>query len=215
MNRRARAATGVRTSAGFQTLAGWLLRLARLDFSVFDDLRSERTATASAILIVLAASLTAGMGSWFWALQNDDLGGLDPAEVFVKTVLAGGLLQTGVFFLWVAMTYVVLTRMFAVQVLYADLVRTMGLAFAPVALGLFVALTPLAVPFGVFALSVTLLTTTNAVEQTSGVGQREAIFANLAGFAAFLVFMGALANVAEAGRFGGLAPGLLFFALDF
>lgn len=215
MNRRVRASTGVRTSAGFQTLAGWILRLARLDFSVFEDVRAERTATASAILIVLSASLTAGFGSWVWALQHDEFRGLDAAEVFIKTVLAGGLLQTGVFFVWVYITYIVIARAFGSQVLFADLARTMGLGFAPVALSLFVAIAPLAVPFGVFSLGVTLLTTTSAVEQTSGVGQREAIFANVAGFGTFLVFMGALANVAEAGTFGGLAPGILFFSLDF
>jgi len=213
MNRRLKATSSVRTSAGFQTLAGWLLRLFRLDFTVFDDVRGERTATASAVLIVLGASITAGVGSWIWSMQHD-YSGLDTAEVFVKTVLAGGLIQTGVFFVWVYITYVVLARAFGSQVVFADLVRTVGLAFAPMALSLFVGLAPLAVPFGVFSLGFMLLTTTAAVEQTAGVSEREAMVANLAGFGTFLVFMGAFANVAEAGSFGGLAPGLLFFSMD-
>jgi hypothetical protein len=41
------------------------------------------------------------------------------------------------------------------------------------------------------------------------------MLANLAGFAIFLIFMGAAANIAKAGAFGGLAPGILFFSLHF
>jgi hypothetical protein len=225
MNRRIRAQASVRGSgrgggvqkgaSGYQVLAGWLSRVARLDFSVFDEVKSERTATASAVLVVLGASLLAGLGSWIWSMQHDDYNGLGAGEVFIKTVLGGSVVQTMVFFAWVYLTHLLLTRMFGAQVLFQELVRTMGLAFAPVSLSLFVAVAPLAVPFGVLSLGLALLASNAAVEQTAGVTPREATFANVAGFAAFLVFMGAFANVAEAGVFGGLAPGLLFFSLDF
>ncbi len=206
---------GARGATGYQVLAGWLGRVARLDFSVFDEVKTERTATASAILVVLGASLMAGIGSWVWSFQHDSYSGLGAGEVFIKAVLGGTIIQTGVFFVWVYLTHLVLTRMFAAQVYFQELVRTMGLAFAPVALSLFVGVAPLAVPFGVLSLGLAFLVTNVAVEQTAGVTEREATFANLGGFTAFLVFMGAFANVAEAGVFGGLAPGLLFFSLDF
>ncbi len=215
MNRRIRAPAGTpRSAAGFQTLGGWIFRVARLDFTVFEDARAERTGTAGAILIVLSASVVAGLGSWIWAMQHDDFRGLDPAPVFLKTVIAGGLLQTLVWLLWVYMAHWVLVRLFGAQVVFQELVRCMGVAFTPIFLSLFVGIAPLAVPFGVFSLGLTFLTTNIAIEQATGVTPREATFANLAGFGAFLVFMGALANVAEAGTFGGLAPGLLFFSLD-
>ena len=111
----------------------------------------------------------------------------------------------------------VLARIAVVQPDITDMTRTMGLAFAPVALSLFVAVSPLAVPFGVFSLTLAFLFSNIALEQNYQGPTREATIANLGGFAAFLfVFlMGASANVAEAGSFGGLAPGLLFFSLDF
>ena len=105
-------------------------------------------------------------------------------------------------------------RAFGAQVLFQELVRVMGLAFAPVMLSVFVAIAPLAIPFGVLSLSMAFLFAHVAVQQTSGVTSREAAIANLAGFATFLVFMGAFANIAEAGFFGGLAPGILFFSLN-
>jgi hypothetical protein len=217
MNRRVRATTTTsarRPSVGYQTLGRWLIRLARLDLSVFDEIRAEPTATSGAIAIVLCASLTAGMGSWLWAMQHDDLD-LDTASVFLKTVLAGGLIQTGVWMLWVYLTYTVLTRVMAAQVEYPELARTMGLAFAPLFLSLLVALSPLAVPFGVLSLAMALLFSNVAVEVATGVSPREATIANLAGFAPFLALMGFSANVFEENGIGGLAPGLLFFALDF
>lgn len=202
------------TSGGYAILAGWLLRIARLDFDVFEEVRRERTATASAIIVVLGASILAGLGSWIWAMQHD-FEGLDTAPVFVKTVLAGSLIQLAVWFAWVYMAYLVLSRAFAAPVTFQELVRTMGLAFAPVGLSILVGIAPLAVPFGVISLSLAFLYGNIAIEATSGVTTREATFANLAGFVTFVIFMGAFANVAEAGTFGGLAPGLLFFSLDF
>ena len=71
----------------------------------------------------------------------------------------------------------------------------MGLAFAPVGLSVFVAIAPLAVPFGVFSLGTTFLFTNIAIEQASGLDTREATLANLGGFAVFLIFMGVAANV--------------------
>lgn len=217
MQRRVRTQSRTPTTSGggYAILGGWLGRLARLDFDVFDDVRGERTATASAIMIVLAASVLAGLGSWAWALQHSEFEGLDTMPVFVKTVLAGSLVQLVIWFVWVYITYLVLARAFAAAVAFQELVRTMGLAFAPVALSVLVGIAPLAVPFGVFSLSAAFLFNNIAIEKTSGVTTREATFANLAGFGLFVVFMGAFANIAEAGTFGGLAPGLLFFSLDF
>lgn len=209
-----RLGTPSRSSGGsYSTLGGWLWQIVRLDFSVFDEVRGERTAGAGAIVIVLGASFLAGVGSWLWAIQHD-FEGLDTAEVFVKTILAGSLIQLAVWFGWVYMVHFVLVRGFAATVTFQELMRTMGLAFAPVALSVLVAIAPLAVPFGVLSLSLAFLYSNVAVEQTAGVTTREATVANLAGFGTFLVFMGAFANVAEAGTFGGLAPGLLFFSLD-
>jgi hypothetical protein len=215
MQRRVKPPQSRYAGGGYATLVGWLVRLARLDFSVFEDVRAERTATASAIIVVLCAGLIAGLGSWGWALQYQKYAGLDAAPVFLKTVLAGSIIQLVIWFAWVYIVYLVTARGFGASVGFQELVRTMGIAFAPVALGVLVAIAPLAVPFGVLSLAITFLLTNIAVEQTSGLDTRESMLANLAGFVVFLIFMGAAANIAKAGAFGGLAPGILFFSLHF
>lgn len=211
MQRRVRAPA---TASGYSALSAWLGRLGRLDFTVFEDVARQHSANSAAIMVVFGASVLAGLGSWIWAIQQD-LVGLGTGAVFVRTVIAGSIIQTLVWFIWVYVAFLLTTRAFGAAVTFQELMRTMGLAFAPVGLSIFVAIAPLAVPFGVFSLAITFLFTNIAVEQASGLDTREATLANISGFGVFLIFMGLFANIYEAGAFGGLAPGVLFFALDF
>jgi hypothetical protein len=91
----------------------------------------------------------------------------------------------------------------------------MGFAFAPVALSVLIVIAGFAVPFGLLAFGITLLLMTAAIQYTAEIDQREAMTANLAGFAVFLAFMGMCANISEVARLGGISPGILFFSLDF
>ncbi len=210
MQRRVRAPA---TASGYSALSAWLNRLARLDFTVFEDVARQHSANTAALIIVGGASVLAGLGSWIWAIQQD-FPGLGTGSVFLKTVVAGSIIQTLVWLIWVYLAYVITARVFSAAVTYQELMRTMGLAFAPVGLSVLVAIAPLAIPFGVLSLGITFLFANIAVEQASGLDTREATLANAAGFAAFLIFMGVAANLYEAGTFGGLAPGVLFFSLD-
>jgi hypothetical protein len=54
----------------FEVIVGRLLRLARLDTSVFDEVRMDPTATASSFLVVAAAAFAAGLGGWLWWVQE-------------------------------------------------------------------------------------------------------------------------------------------------
>ncbi len=193
---------------------GWLGRIARLDFTVFDDLRSDRSATPIAVLVVLAASVVAGIGTLIWALQHDEFGGIDMMEVLLKAVIIGSVVQTAVWFAWVYITYMLAARVFGSAASIGELTRVMGFAFAPVALSVLIAIAPLAVPFGLLAFGLTLMLTTAAVERAAEIEPRQAMLSTLGGFAVFLMFMGAFANVMEVATFGGLAPGILFFSLD-
>jgi hypothetical protein len=167
------------------------------------------------VLIVLAGSFIAGFGSFVWGLQNDNLAGVDSGEMFIKSLLLGGIIQTVVWFLWVYLVFQVLSRGYGHTIGFPELVRVMGLGFSPIIFSVLIAVDALAVPFGVLSLSLTFLTTNIGIQMSSGADARETTMANVTGFAAFLVVMGVFANVAEVGPFGGVAPGILFFSLDF
>lgn len=198
-------------TSNLQTLSGWLGRLLRLDLSAFDEIRSDPSATTGAIVVVFGASLLAGIGSWLWAVQTD---GIDAGEVLVKSLIFGTILQTLAWFFWVYFAYLVLARAYGARTEFAGLIRTMGFAFAPSGLSVLVAITAFAVPFGVVALSSSVLMTHFAIQSSSSADPRQGLVANIVGFLLFAVVMGVLANIAEINTVGGLAPGLFFFSLD-
>jgi len=198
-------------TTNLQSVSGWLGRLIRLDLTVFDEVRSDPSATPGAIVVVFLASVLAGIGSWLWAVQTD---GVDAAEVFVKSLVIGSVLQTLVWFIWVYLVFQVLARAYGARTDFYELIRTMGFAFAPVAMSVLIAITAFAVPFGVAALAGATLFSHFAIQSSSSAEPRQVLIANFVGFLSFAVVMGVLANIAEINTVGGLAPGLFFFSLD-
>jgi len=197
-------------STNASTLGSWLGRLSRLDFSVLAEVRANPSATSAAVVIVLVASLFAGLGSWLWALQSF----VDDRDAFIRSFIVGSLLQTVVWFSWVYVAYVVLMRGYGARQDFGEMTRAMGFAFAPVALSVFIFIGALAVPIGLISFGIAILFTNAAIQQVSDADVREATIANLAGFGVFAIVMGGCANIFETGSIGGLAPGIFFFSLD-
>ncbi len=198
--------------ASFQGLGGWLLRLARLDLSVFDDVKDDVSATVPTLTVAVAASFLSGLGSWlWWTFQDFPKGGSD---VFVKSFLLGSILQVGVWFLWVYVAAMVLSRGLGVAADLNRLLRTMGLAFAPMAIAVLIFISFLAVPFGVIAVGATLALTYVAIQAATDAQPQQVMLANIVGFLVFAVVLGILANISEVYNTGGLAPGLFFFNLS-
>ena len=198
-------------TTNLQSVSGWLGRLARLDLTVFEEVRSDPSATPGAIVVVFLASVLAGVGSFAWAVQTE---GVDDSEVFVKSLVIGSILQTLVWFIWVYLVFQVLARAYGARTDFYELIRSMGFAFAPVGMSVLVAITAFAVPFGVAALAGATLFSHFAIQSSSSAEPRQILIANFVGFLCFAVVMGVLANIAEVNTVGGLAPGLFFFSLD-
>jgi len=204
-------------SAGFQNLPSWLGRLIRLDLTVFDDVKDEAAATVPALAVVVAASLLAGLGSWLWWIFEIDFpAGADEKnfEVFWKTFILGGIFMAALWVLWVYIVAMLLSRVFGAGADMNRLMRTMGLAFAPMAISFLVVIGMLAVPLGAFAIATTLLLTNVAIQATTDAEPQQVIVSNLAGFLVFAIVLGILANFAQIYDIGGLAPGIFFFELN-
>lgn len=204
-------------TSNLHSVSGWLGRLIRLDVTIFDEIRSEPSATPSAIVIVFGASVMAGIGSWLWAVQWR---GVEATDVFIKSLVVGSVLQTLAWFIWVYLVFQVLARAYSVRVDFSELIRTMGFAFAPVGISILIAVVGFTIPFGVFSMTCAVLLTYFATESASSAEPRQILVANFAGFAVFAVVMGVLANIGEVSstggaQIGGLAPGLFFFDLSF
>ena len=204
-------------TSNLHSVSGWLVRLIRLDVTAFDEIRSEPSATPSAIVIVFGASVMAGIGSWLWAVQWR---GVEATDVFIRSLVVGSVLQTLAWFIWVYLVFQVLARAYGARVEFSELLRTMGFAFAPIGISILIAVVGFTIPFGVFSLTCAVLLTYFATESASNAEPRQILVANFAGFAVFAVVMGVLANIGEVSstggaQIGGLAPGLFFFDLSF
>jgi hypothetical protein len=198
-------------STNVSGVGSWLGRIFRLDFTVFNEIRANPSATSAAIAVVFGASLLAGLGSWLWALQTVVV---DNGDAFIRSFLLGSLIQTIVWFSWVYVAYLVLTWGYGARQDFRELTRAMGFAFAPVALSVLVCVGALAVPIGLISFMITILFTNAAIQQVSDADADEAIVANVLGFAVFAIVMGGFANIYEINSIGGLAPGVFFFSLD-
>jgi hypothetical protein len=198
-------------STNVKSVGSWLGRIFRLDFTVFNEIRANPSATSAAIAVVFTSSLLAGLGSWLWALQTVVV---DNQQAFIRSFLLGTLIQTIVWFAWVYVAYLVLTWGYGARQDFRELTRAMGFAFAPVALSVLVCVGALAVPIGLISFMIAILFTNAAIQQVSDADADEAIVANVLGFAVFAIVMGGFANIYEINSIGGLAPGVFFFSLD-
>jgi hypothetical protein len=197
--------------ASFQNLGGWLLRLARLDLSVFDEVKDDVSAGVPILTVAVVASFLSGLGSWLWWTFEDFP---DATEVFIKSFLVGSILQVGVWFLWVYIAAMILSRGLGVAADLNRLLRTMGLAFAPMGIAVLMLISFLTVPFGVIAVAATVALTYVAIQAATDAEPQQVMLANIVGFIAFAVVLGILANISEVHDIGGLAPGIFFFNLN-
>jgi len=193
----------------FQTVTGWLTRIFRMDYTVFEEVGRDATATVPALAVVAVASFLSGAGSWLWWVFKDIPGS---GDVFVKSFIIGSLLQIGVWFVWVYVSYTVLTRFYGATGDLNAMVRAMGLAFAPAAIAVLVFISILTIPLGLIALAGALLLSQVALQPNTNATPSQTMAANFLGFVVFAIIMGILGSVGDPGE--SIAPGLFFFAMD-
>ncbi len=189
----------------YQAVIDWALRIARLDFTPFEEARRDATATLPIVVLVAAVSFISGLGSFLWGAINVE--GVDSGEVFVDSLLLGSLFQFGLWFAWVFVTYLVLTQLFRAAADLNQMFRVMGLAFVPVALSLVMFIPAIDFSIGLLSVVAAVLLVNTALQETTNATPPQAMVANLAGFAVLSVVLNLLATDSNM-----YAPG--FFALD-
>ncbi|HUU50621.1 MAG TPA: YIP1 family protein [Nitrospinota bacterium] len=97
-----------------------IIRAAKLDVKVYEEIEADKEAFAQAIMVVVLSSIAAGIGS----LSKEGLGGL-----FIVTI--GALLG---WFFWAYLTYLIGTKILPeaqTQADYGQLLRTIGFSSSP------------------------------------------------------------------------------------
>lgn len=183
-------------------LADRLLRLVQLDTSVFDEVRQDPAATVPSVLVVVVSTLLAALGGWlWWSFQGF------PGGVFVDSVILGTIFSVALWIVWLLVAWVILTQLFREDADWQEMLRTMGMAAAPLALSILMFIP--GVSFGVGLVSVALffgLTTIAIQAATPNTSPARVLIANMAGFAVWAVVLGLLVNSTDF-----FAPGIFLF----
>ncbi|MCH7488048.1 MAG: hypothetical protein IIB23_00280 [Chloroflexi bacterium] len=188
----------------FAILVDRLRRLLLLDTSVFDEVRHDPAATLPAVFVVTVSTALAGLGGWLWWLTQDFP---DSGQVLFESVVLGSVFSVALWIVWLFVAYVILTQIFREDADWQQMLRTMGMAAAPLSLSL--AMFIPGISFGVGLASVALFfgLTTIAIQSTTAAGPAHVLIANLAGFAIWAIVLGLLVTSESY-----LAPGI--FLID-
>ncbi|MEX1252770.1 MAG: hypothetical protein WEE64_00370 [Dehalococcoidia bacterium] len=168
-----------------------LQRLVRLDTSVFDEVRQDPAATTPAVLVVVLSTFLSGVGGWLWWMLKDFGDGRD---VLVESVLLGSVFSIALWIVWLLVAWVILTQVFREEADWQQMLRTMGMASAPLAISVVmfipgidfgIALASIALFFGLTTIAIQAVTTANAAR---------VLVANLVGFGVWAMVLGLLVN---------------------
>lgn len=194
-----------------QVILTWLKRLANLDMSVFDEVRTNPAATLPGVIIAGVAMLIAGIGGWLWWVVQDypaqDDSPLPAMDVLVHSGIIGAALATVLWgFIWLLLVYVVLTQVFRERAYVEQLLRVMGLALTPMALMGLMFIPGIAFAIGATSLALTAVLTTIAVKSVTTADNAQVLAANALGFFVWSAALTLLASAVEPH-----APGIFLF----
>jgi len=160
-----------------QQIVEWLRRLLYLDTRVFEDVRSNPSATLSGLLLVSVATFLSGLGGFFWWMV-EDFGG--ERDIFLHSTIIGSLIAIVLWGLaWVGIVYVMLTQIFRERAYLEQLLRVMGLAATPLALSVLMFIPLVSFGIGLASLALTFGLTSIAIQSVTTAGPARVLVANL------------------------------------
>jgi hypothetical protein len=196
----------------------YLLRILRLDETVFADLARDQLQTAAALALPAILLLGTTISSWLWlVLAVDD--GLDGGAILARQVIGGTIVAYASWVLWVFVVERMLTLLWNQPVDRRALFRVMGFASLPVVLTWILWLPDNLqgddAPFGTLAVAILfaaasawLVLSHRALAAVTGATENHRGLANLVGYLVFLAILGLISR-------SGMAPGIPLFTRGF
>jgi hypothetical protein len=178
-----------------------LVRLAKLDTSVFDEAQE----LIPGVIVAVVSAFLAGLGVFLWWSMQD----FTPDGNFINNFILGSIFLAALYGVAALVIYVVLAQMYHVQVELPALVRTMGYAAAPLAASVLMFIPIIWPVFSLVPLALLFVLMIYAVQSVSGAESRQVIMATTIGFTVMVLILGFLALASSetdvpmgAGQFG-------------
>jgi hypothetical protein len=185
-----------------------LRRLATFDTSVFDEIKDDANSTLPAAAVVVVSMFLTGIGGWLWYEMQDN--SYKAGTFLMKSAIFGSVLSIILWGVWVGVTYVMLSQVFRARADINHLIRVMGFAAAPLALGVLLFIPKLSYGIGLTSFALLFGLTTIAVQSATDASGGRALAANAAGFAVWAIVL--VLFVSGSAPWDSYAPGIFIFA---
>lgn len=186
-----------------QIVVDRVLRLLRLDTTVFEEARDDLAGTIPSLVIALISFFLAGLGGWFWWVAE---GYGEKAKAFWQSAILGSLFGFGMWIVWIGVAYAVLVYIFRYGVNFERMVRASGLAAVPAAIGLLMFIPGINLGVGLAAFGLMFLLMDIGVQVSVDAQPGHVIFATFMGFLVFCIFLSLFTQ-----RDSWFAPGVFLF----
>jgi hypothetical protein len=174
-----------------------ILRLARLDTTVFDEVRDDQNELIPATIVTVVSAMLAGLGAMLFYMVNSVFGSEDPDGLFLRTFLMGGIFLGMLYLGWILIAYVVIVQVFKASADLQSLMRTMGYAALPLSLSLLMFIPILGPVFAIVPLGLLFVFTIYATQAVTNADSTQVVIANAAGFAAMVLVLGIIATTGD------------------
>jgi hypothetical protein len=178
-----------------------LIRLAKLDTTVFDEVRDDAAELVPALIVAGASAMLAGLGAWLFFLFNFDKN-YRPDNIFLNSFILGGLFMAAMYAVWVLIAYVVIVQVYKATADLQSLFRTMGYAGAAMALSVLMFIPFLYPVFAIVPLALLFVLSIYAVQSASNAESTQVVMANLIGSAVFVLILSVVAFSSDTKRIG-------------
>lgn len=186
-----------------------LIRLAKLDTSVFDEVRDDPAELIPALIIAGVSALLAGLGGFlFWQVNFD----FEPDNLLINTFIMGGIFMAALYGVWVLLAYVVLVQIYKASADLTSLFRTMGYAAAPLALSVLMFIPVLYPVFAILPLVLLFVMSIYAAQAVTNADSTQVVMANLVGMAVFVLVLSMVAFSSDDAYLGAGIFAMLFEA---
>lgn len=171
-----------------------ILRLARLDTTVFDEVRDDANELIPALIVAGVSALLAGLGAMlFWQVNFDS----KPDGLFLRVFIMGSIFLAALYLVWVLITYVILVQVYKASADLQSLLRTMGYAALPLAASVLMFIPVLYPVFAIVPLALLFVMSIYAVQAVTNADSTQVVMANLAGFTVMVLVLGIIATSSD------------------
>jgi|GEM_PF-1763672 len=205
--RGAPSALGIPGGADFSRLMSRVMRLLRLDTSVFDEVYRDTNATIPVAVLVAALLFISGIGGYFYidgliSFDRYDLIAHSAGAFFLRSMIFGTIFGVLMWLAWSGVTMLLLNQLTPTKADFLGIARVIGLAFLPLLLSLLMIVNDFFIGLSWIVLAGIAALAVIGVLEAVDVKPGPAWLVTLGGFAVFVIVMTFLGH-----GFRDLAPG--------